>query len=393
MELTRIYLCALSDPIRDQRKYELWKPVFEQAGIAVELSRLLRQEVSARVKADDFNKALRSGRYSWIIDVSGGDLANTVLPYLDYEAYALSSTWYAAFSDGSCIVNALAACSHRRALLFPLWNQTSPEALIQIIRSAISPIDIEPLGDAGLWPRHARVYGGNIRCFLKLAGTGRMPDPSGSMMILESSGATWYSFCSMAAHLQQTGILDRVQGFVLGRFNVLERELGSRKIALEKIIQRLDSLCARTPAFYDAAALGHIPDSQGIWISAGHPYEELQLADFDLQKEADIIVPAVQAAVKAERQPETGHSAITASSTAAKAGPAAEESRPKGGAFVHTSSALPAAGQQAPAEHETEILSAASFLKIRDPQAADSELQDTVEFESVFAGQSHPFEK
>lgn len=376
MGTVRIYLCALSDPIRDQKKYELWKPAFEQAGITVELSRLLRQEVSARLKADDFNKALRSGRYAWIIDVSGGDLANTVLPYLDYEAYALSNTYYAAFSDGTCIVNALAARSGRRALLFPIWNQTSPQALIQIITSHISPVHIEPLAASGPWPRHARVYGGNIRCFLKLAGTGMMPDPAGSMMVLESSGATWYSFSSMASHLEQTGVLDQIRGFVLGRFNVLERELGSRKAAVEKIRRLLDSLCARQLAFYDAPDLGHIPDSQGLWISAGKPYVPLNWAEYDLQKESS--APIGQLAV-------ANASGKPVSKIAALANPglpggkvSALENHPGGGVNLQKPQSVHAN------LHEGEtVLAAAAFLKFPHSEV---DLEDTLEFEKISKG-------
>lgn len=273
----RIYLCALSNPIQSRTHYEGLVSEFEKAGLIVELSDLLELDVPARRKAEDFNKAVRSGRYSWIVDVSGGDLANLVLPYLDYEAYASSTAWYAGFSDCTCIVNALAVRSHRKAMLFPLWNQTVPDQAIALFRGRSLPVPIRPLKNSGPWPRHARVSGGNIRCFLKLAGTEWMPSAAGSFLILESMSADWNAFRSMAAHLDQCGLLEGIQGIVLGRFNRLEDQLGGRSAALESMTDCLSGLCGEDIGWYAADTIGHIPNSTGLWISPQPSFEEVEI--------------------------------------------------------------------------------------------------------------------
>lgn len=267
----RVYLCALSDPITDRSRYEKLKPEFEKQGIVLELSPLLEKDLPAPTKADDFNKALRSGRYSWIVDVSGGNLANLVLPYLDYEAYQSGSTYYAAFSDGTCIVNALAARAHKKAMLFPIWNQTDFGQTISLFKTRKMPTTIEPMNQANPMPRHGRIFGGNIRCFLKLAGTDGFPDLSDGYLLLESSSANWNAFRSMSAHLAQIGALDSLCGIILGRFNVLERQAQGRENALRLMAAYLDSLLIDSVDFYRADGIGHIATSQGIWISAGKP--------------------------------------------------------------------------------------------------------------------------
>lgn len=267
----RVYLCALSDPIADRSRYEKLVPIFEKQGIQLELSEYLQQDLPAVYKAEDFNKALRSGRYSWILDVSGGNLANLVLPYLDYEAYQNGSTYYGAFSDGTCIVNALACRAHKKALLFPIWNQTDFTQTLQLVQTGKMHPQIEPMGHARAMPRHAKVFGGNIRCFLKLAGTDGFPDLTDSYLLLESSSADWNAFRSMSAHLAQIGAFESLWGIVLGRFNVLERQAGGRKRALELMMAFLNSLVDQPFDFYQADLLGHIPNSQGMWISAGKP--------------------------------------------------------------------------------------------------------------------------
>ena len=267
--MQRVYLCALSDPIVDRSRYEKLIPVFEKQGIQLELSKYLQQDLPACYKAQDLNRALRSGRYTWILDVSGGNLANLVLPYLDYEAYQNGTTYYGAFSDGTCIVNALACRGHKKALLFPIWNQTDFSQTISLIQTGKMHPQIESMGHARPMPRHAKVFGGNIRCFLKLAGTDGFPDLTDSYLLLESSSADWNAFRSMSAHLAQIGAFDSIWGIVLGRFNALERQAGSRDRALEVMMAFLNSLVDQPFDFYQADQLGHIPNSQGIWISAG----------------------------------------------------------------------------------------------------------------------------
>lgn len=190
----RVYLCALSNPVRSRIHYEDLIPIFARSGITLEISRLLDRDVTPAQKAEDFNKALRSGRYAWIADVSGGDLANEVLPYLDYEAYWAGNTYYAGFSDCTCVVNALAVCARKKALLFPLWNQTDFRQAISIFKGRPVHLQLKPVMGSEYCPRHARISGGNLRCFLKLAGTVYMPWVSGGLLVLESMSTDWNAF-------------------------------------------------------------------------------------------------------------------------------------------------------------------------------------------------------
>lgn len=267
MASIRVYLVALSNPITDRTKYERLVSIFAQANIELELSPYLEQDLSPLKKAADFNKAVRSGRYAWIADVSGGDLANLVLPYLDYEAYAHSRTIYCAFSDGTCIVNALAVKAKRRALLFPLWNQISMQQAIRIFQGNPLEIPMQSLNGHVPWPKHARLAGGNIRCFLKLAGTPYMPCCKGGYLVLESMSADWNAFRSMSAHLSQAGVFQELQGIVLGRFNALETQFGSRQATLEAIVSFLEPLCEHYTDWFSLETFGHIPNSTALWIS------------------------------------------------------------------------------------------------------------------------------
>lgn len=67
------------------------------------------------------------------------------------------------------------------------------------------------------------VIGGNIRCFLKLAGTNYIPDPSNQILFLESLSGRANKIVSLFAQLQQVRSFDKCAGVILGSFTELER--------------------------------------------------------------------------------------------------------------------------------------------------------------------------
>lgn len=66
------------------------------------------------------------------------------------------------------------------------------------------------------------VIGGNIRCFLKLAGTKYMPDPEGKILFLESLGGGPSRIASLLTQLRQIGFLEKINGIIFGTFSELE---------------------------------------------------------------------------------------------------------------------------------------------------------------------------
>ncbi|MDO4663317.1 MAG: LD-carboxypeptidase [Erysipelotrichaceae bacterium] len=310
--MKRIYLCALSDPVKQGHRFEQWIPILKNYEIELEISPLISKAASPKDKAQDFNHALRSCRYSWIFDVSGGNLANLVLPYIDYDVYKQAPTYYAAFSDGTSVVNALVTRANKKALLFPIWNQVELDHIVQIVRNDQCTSKIVPIQNGPQFTRHARVYGGNIRCFLKLAGTIYMPDLTNSYLFLESASTSWYAFNSMVHQLYQMGALDSIGGVIFGRFNQIEKEFGyDRQMMLTKMKQLFAELCPGRLLFFEAPQIGHIQDSEGIWISAGKPF----------YKQTDSAVMLKTPSAKSQPQPTKQTSNGQTKTPAAKSSP------------------------------------------------------------------------
>lgn len=57
-----------------------------------------------------------------IFDISGGDIANGILPYLDYEVIANSSKMFWGYSDLTTVINAIYAKTGNASVLYQIRN-------------------------------------------------------------------------------------------------------------------------------------------------------------------------------------------------------------------------------------------------------------------------------
>lgn len=174
----------------------------------------------------------------WICDVSGGDLANGVLPYLDFGKIKDGGKLFWGYSDLTCILNGIYTRTGRASVLYQLMNLAGPDGEGQRRRFLESP---EP-GKGPLYEITVRflqgsrmegiLLGGNVRCLLKLAGTPWWPDFSGKLLLLESLGGGEARIQSYFDQLQQLGVFRQASGVLLGTFTEMEREICRGKEAL-----------------------------------------------------------------------------------------------------------------------------------------------------------------
>ena len=67
------------------------------------------------------------------------------------------------------------------------------------------------------------IIGGNIRCFLKLAGTKYWPDMTGKILLLESYGGESGQIATLLNQLEDIGVFQQVAGVLLGTFTSYEK--------------------------------------------------------------------------------------------------------------------------------------------------------------------------
>ncbi|MCR5041942.1 MAG: LD-carboxypeptidase, partial [Clostridia bacterium] len=100
--IKRAALVGCSDPLPESEKRDIARlsGVLEKLNVRTAVSPLLLSDKnpSAMEKADVLNGFFLDPSVDFIFDVSGGDLANTVLPFLDFDAIRASRATYFGFS-------------------------------------------------------------------------------------------------------------------------------------------------------------------------------------------------------------------------------------------------------------------------------------------------------
>ena len=164
-----------------------------------------------------------------VFDVSGGDGANGLLEYLDFDRLAAHPKSFWGYSDLTALLNPLRERSGMGTGLYQIKNIVLDPTGTQLqnFRDTVlcggnSLYDIQ-------WQFLQRdamegvVLGGNLRCLLKLAGTPWFPDLTGKLLFLESLGGGPARIEAYFRQLRQMGVFDRIAGLLLGTFTELDR--------------------------------------------------------------------------------------------------------------------------------------------------------------------------
>lgn len=201
-----------------------------------------------------------------IFDISGGDLANEVLPWLDYEVIARSNKRLWGYSDLTCVLNAILARTGRTSMLYQVRNLVGWDGAGQRLRfqdelaggGALSRFSVQFLRGSRM---KGIVAGGNARCLIKLAGTPYWPGMQGKVLLLEGLGTSVPQAAAYVAQLRQMGALDAAAGILLGTFTRME-ERGDRPSFEELLLVNVDPEKPVAKTFQ----VGHGADSRAVRI-------------------------------------------------------------------------------------------------------------------------------
>lgn len=157
-----------------------------------------------------------------IIDISGGDVANQILPFLDFEWIRKHKKPFIGYSDLTTILNSIYTLSDMPGVLFHLGS----DSLAEFERYFIKGEKVALKGDFMSFDNSLRgiLIGGNIRCFLKLAGTPYMPDFHHKILLLEAQSGDVSKMATFIAQYEQLGAFSRCKGLVLGQFTEAEEK-------------------------------------------------------------------------------------------------------------------------------------------------------------------------
>lgn len=243
--------------------------VLEQVGVEPVYSKYVFAESGVRSgTAEERAAALmefyKDSQVDIIFDVSGGDIANEILPYLDYDVIAKAKDrngqpkifW--GYSDLTVVLNAIYTKTGNPGVLYQVRNLTA-EGNVDRCKAFQEEIEYKyvqsmeggeleiPMRSAGIGKSDnivqsgslydfsytflqgnqlsGIVVGGNIRCLLKLAGTEYFPDMKGKVLLLETYSGVQSQMITYLSQLKQLGVFEKINGILLGTFTQYEQQM------------------------------------------------------------------------------------------------------------------------------------------------------------------------
>ncbi|MDK0539128.1 S66 family peptidase [Clostridium perfringens] len=181
-------------------------------------------------KARALEKLFLDKDIKMIFDISGGDLANEVLDFLDFNLIKENPKPFFGYSDLTVLLNAIYSQCHITTYNYQLRNLIGKfkEEQMQNFKAsfiegkeAIFNLDYKWINGSHL---EGIVVGGNIRCLLKLAGTKYMPDFKDKILFLESFSGNSAKMVTYITQYKNLGVFNEVKGIILGEFTEMERE-------------------------------------------------------------------------------------------------------------------------------------------------------------------------
>jgi len=229
----------------------------ERHGYRVQLGRYVNKEVgylagTDRQRADDLNHMFRDPRVKAIFCARGGYGSPRLLPLLDYQTISRHPKIFVGYSDITSIQ--LAMLRHAGLVTF-----TGPMVAAEMGQNRMDAFTEEnfwkvltepkPLGALArpngqhYQPIHkgkavGKLIGGCLSLIAPLIGTPYLPSVDGSIFFVEDIGEEPYRIDRYLVHFRESGLLNRIGGFVFGQMTdcVPPSDSTSPTLSLEEVI-------------------------------------------------------------------------------------------------------------------------------------------------------------
>ena len=201
---------------------------------------------TAKERAEALMQFYEDKSVQGIFDISGGDIANEILTYLDFQKIKENPKPFFGYSDLTTILNAIYTKTENEGVLYQIRNiigghlekgRKDVECSVAGIQwndfvNFLEEEREETLGNLGKfsydWIKGKSMsgilVGGNIRCLLKLAGTDYFPDMKGKILLLEARSGQPAQITTYISQLRQMRVFEQVSGILLGTFSQMEKE-------------------------------------------------------------------------------------------------------------------------------------------------------------------------
>lgn len=246
--------------------------IFSSLGLNVRLSSTIYvkddglSSGSGKERGKELMKLYKDSSIDAIFDVSGGDLANEVLEYIDFDVIKNNPKPFIGYSDLSVILNSIYSQVGVSSYLYQVRHiVTNKENLnrfstfIKDSNNALFNIDYKWVQGESM---EGIVIGGNIRCTLKLAGTKYMPNFKGKILLLESLGGDVCKMRTFLTQLKLMGAFKEINGIILGTFTEMEKN--NYNPTIEELVKEIVN--DKNMPIVKTEEIGHGNDSKCIVI-------------------------------------------------------------------------------------------------------------------------------
>ena len=265
-----LVVCSNGKNIEDKERLEKLESILVEMGLVPVFTKYIYKDkfgrgAKAQVRGEELMSFYKNKEIKAIFDISGGDIANEVLDYLDYDVIKRNYKPFFGYSDLTTVLNTLGSQTNEVNYLYQILNIIENEEIRTNFENTFMKNE-QILFDVN-WKFfqgnsiEGRVVGGNIRCFLKLAGTKYFPEVENKVLFIEGLGTSIEGFVTHLAQLKQIGVFDKISGLLIGTFTKIEKE-----ISVEELFELVQAYIPSSLAVAKTQEVGHAKNSKALKI-------------------------------------------------------------------------------------------------------------------------------
>jgi peptidase U61, LD-carboxypeptidase A len=265
-----LVVCSNGKNIEDEDRLQKLEDILVEMNLVPIFSKYIYKDkfgrgAKAQVRAEELMSFYKNKEIKAIFDISGGDIANEVLDYLDYDVIKRNYKAFFGYSDLTTVLNALGSQTNEANYLYQILNIIESEEIRTSFENTFMKDEQILLDVKWKFLQGSRiegeVIGGNIRCFLKLVGTKYFPEVENKVLFIEGLGTSIEGLVTHLAQLKQIGVFDKISGLLIGTFTKIEKEF-----YVEKLFELIRDYIPSSLPVVKTQEVGHANNSKALKI-------------------------------------------------------------------------------------------------------------------------------